>query len=49
MRQPLRRTHALGGVNGSVGEALQETEGVGDNHTLHAARRSTVTFMRKAG
>jgi site-specific recombinase XerD len=25
------------------------TEGVRDNHTLHAARHSTVTFMRNAG
>ena len=25
------------------------TEGVRDDHTLHAARHSTVTFMRNAG
>jgi site-specific recombinase XerD len=25
------------------------TEGVRENHTLHAARHSTVTFMRNAG
>ena len=38
-----------GGLVGAVAEAVRTTSGVRDGHTPHAARHSTVTFMRNAG
>ena len=50
LRQRVRSTHATRGLVATAGEpSAWRTEGVRDDHTLHAARHSTVTFMRNAG